>query len=366
MRRSWRGEIVLAISTSPRYTGITANQLLALEAFGVSHSLAITLTPQHCAAMMAAPQHLSCAWTSWMPAAVAVASGDDNAELERRLTHRYTALLLKHLHVNVIVLHPNVAVQGSPYDHAPQRSPSLLPLNTTAPNLLQRLGLWRYESDEVIMYLRAALAVPTDDLTIRGGLPVPLMEAGCEEGSAVCYWWLLFEGSKEPLGVRIARRARRKVRYGAHGIVSVADRGPRGAALRRIRLIGLSGPGALSARASSADLIALGDALSRVAVLGEDVNGGVECVPPGVAPGFLKHRMAEAADNGIDYAQEVRQTRDASGKIDAAATLEALRGASAAPILLVFLAEGESLGLGSAWREAGGRGARVRPRSCIV
>ena len=101
-------------------------------------------------------------------------------------------------------------------------------------------------------------------------------------------------------------------------------------------------------------------------MLGEDVSGGVECVPPGVAPGFLKHRMAEAADNGIDYAQEVRQTRDASGRIDAAATLEALRGASAAPILLVFLAEGESLGLGSAWREAGGRGARVRPRSCIV
>ena len=179
---------------------------------------------------MAAPQHLSCAWTSWLPAAMAVASGDDNAELERRLTHRYTALLLKHLRVNVIVLHPNVAVQGSPYDHAPQRSPSLLPLNTTAPSLLQRLGLWRYESDEVIMYVRAALAVPTDDLTIRGGLPVPLMEAGCEEGSAVCYWWLLFEGSKEPLGVRIARRARRKVRYGAHGIVSAADRGPRGAA----------------------------------------------------------------------------------------------------------------------------------------
>ena len=77
---------------------------------------------------------------------------------------------------------------------------------------------------------------------------------------------------------------------------------------------------------------------------------------------------AESAKVAAAIRKESPATCDALEDMstDAAATLEALRGASAAPIVLVFLAEGESLGLGSAWREAGGQGARVRPRSCIV
>ena len=149
--RSWRGELVL-VAINTQLTGLASSQLLALEAHGIAHSvsaafgafpafaspklrtssasasfradrmrtdgaftctqLAVTLEPQHCAALAASPQRLSCAWTSWQPAADAAAMGTV-AQALRQVARRYTARLVGK--VNVLVLDADVAVRTSPY-----------------------------------------------------------------------------------------------------------------------------------------------------------------------------------------------------------------------------------------------------------
>ena len=114
--RSWQGELILSFAHEEE-TGWLANLLLGLRAVGVEHWLAVTRLPQHCMALFATPQRLSCGFTSWQHASCA--SPGRHAWRRQAQLHYVLRLLgdssggVGGLHV--LLIEPDVVVRASPY-----------------------------------------------------------------------------------------------------------------------------------------------------------------------------------------------------------------------------------------------------------
>ena len=178
---------------------------------------------------------------------------------------------------------------------------------------MQALGWWHYESDEAVNYVRAVLRIPKDEgRTIVGALPPALLQLGCGvglDGDSLCWSHLLNgigSGHRSlPLRVRLRSGEGELARSqsgkrglatqrspsvvhgqsprrhrGQDGVVRAlnrklgvlaGDEDASGAALRRIRIVGLSGEGAVVRLQTnaSASMHAISASLSRLALFGQ-------------------------------------------------------------------------------------------------
>ncbi|KAL1514601.1 hypothetical protein AB1Y20_003695 [Prymnesium parvum] len=127
-------------------------------------------------------------------------------------------------------------------------------------NLMQGIGWWHYEADEVVQWVRAMAGLPKSDMSVRGALPPQLLQQGCGTMNPSC--WAYFTSalqewqglSPEQKHIR-SRRSYRKSLAHMLGLLG-ADENSAGSQLKRVRLIALSGPGAAPIYNTSAEFLA--------------------------------------------------------------------------------------------------------------